>query len=362
MLNFYENDPIARILADQPRIRLFNQPSPIIRLRHLELHLKSNVSIFIKRDDLLWPFGGNKIRYLEFVLGQFEKSGCDCLVHGGGLTSNYLSQLAMIGATKGIEVHLAIGAQRPNVFEANQLVQGLCGANLHFIETDVSQQGNADSKKILAQKLRENGRKPFVIDYPNSNNTAYLGYMDCMREILQQSHASDTPFSHIVLCSGWHSYLGLRIGADITKSNCHITGFRPVSRGETWLSQSYPDFNLFLLDKINEFSEFLGIQLNTSGSFDLSEEQVGLGYAKYDQKTFEAISLLASKEGILLDPIYTGKAFTGLLARLSQGFFPPNSSVLFLHTGGVINLFSYKEELSNSLSHSSIFKNSAKEF
>lgn len=342
-------DAIARILDAQPRSRLHGGPSPVERLWRLERSLNANVSLFIKRDDMLRPLCGNKIRYLEFVLGLYEQSGCDCLIHGGGLTSNYLAQLAMVGAARGIDVHLAISAHRPSTLQANQLIQGLCGAGLHFSEVDVSKASNVEPKMALAQQLREQGRKPFVIDYPLSNYTAYLGYMDCMREILLQSVEADTPFSHIVLCSGWHSYLGLRIAADMVRPNLVITGFRPARREGTWLGREYPDFDLFLRDKVTEFAKFLGIPIAT-GAFDLSEDQVGPGYAKFDPRTFEAMRLLASTEGVLLDPVYTGKAFTGLLDRLARGFFPAGSSVLFIHTGGVANLFRFSEELSHSFS------------
>lgn len=343
------HDVIARILESHPRTRLFGGPSPIERLWRLERHLNANVSLFIKRDDMLRPLCGNKIRYLEFVLGQYEKSGCDCLIHGGGLTSNYLTQLAMVGAARGIDVHLAIGAQRPDILQANQLIQALCGAGLHFSEVDVSQASNAEPKMALAQQLREQGRKPFVIDYPLSNYTAYLGYMDCMREILLQSAEVDVPFSHVVLCSGWHSYLGLRIAADMVRPDLGIIGFRPVRREGTWIGRKYPDFDLFLRDKVNEFAEFLGVPLTTA-AFDLSEDQVGPGYAEFDLRTLEAMRLLASTEGILLDPVYSGKAFAGLLERLAQGVFPSGSSVLFIHTGGVANMFRFNEQLSHSFS------------
>lgn len=343
------DDPIGRLLDSQPRTRLFCGPSPIERLRRLERCVNADISLFIKRDDMLRPLCGNKIRYLEFVLGLYEKSGSDCLIHGGGLPSNYLAQLAMVGAARGIEVHLAISAHRPNILQSNQLIQALCGAVLHFSEVDSSQASNAEPKLAIAQQLRDQGRKPFVIDYPLSNYTAYLGYMDCMREILLQSAEADTPFSHVVLCSGWHSYLGLRIAADMVRPELGITGFRPARRDGTWLGRTYPDFDLFLHAKVNEFAEFLGIPITTE-VFDLSEGRVGSGYAKFDQPTFQAMKLLASTEGILLDPVYTGKAFAGLLERMAEGFFPSGSSVLFIHTGGVANLFRFNEELSHCIS------------
>ncbi len=343
------HDAISQILEQHPRVRLSRGLSPIERLCRLERQLNANVPLFIKRDDMLRPFCGNKIRYLEFVLGLYAKSDCDCLIYGGGLTSNYLTQLAMVGAARGIEVHLAIGTRKPDILQSNQLIQALCGAKLHFTEVDVSRASNAEPKMVVAQRLRAQGRKPFVLDYPLSNYTAYLGYMDCMREILLQSEEIDTPLTHVLLCSGWHSYLGLRIAADLVRPEMGIIGFRPIRREETWLGRMYPDFNLFLREKVDEFADFLGVPLTTA-TFDLSEEHVGPGYAEFDSRTVEAMRLLASTEGILLDPVYNGKAFAGLLDRLAHGAFPGGSSVLFIHTGGVTNMFRFNEQLSRRLS------------
>lgn len=343
-MNDFDRDPINRILQRYPRVQLYQEFSPVVPLRNLQRRLSADIDIWIKRDDMLLPFFGNKLRYLEFVLGAYEHSGCDCIVYGGGAKSNYLGQLALIGAARNIEIHLAVSGSKPELPPPNPAVAALAGATIYYTDIDPKLIGNSASKSVIARQLVDKGRQPFVLDYPFSNYSAYLGYMACMREIAMQSADLGRRFTHVVLCSGWHSYLGLRLGADLVCPSLSIVGFRPSARGNTWLGLKYPNFDKFLHDKIREFSAFIGQSL-AMPEFDLSEEAVGRGYGQVDNDTLEAISLLASTEGILLDPVYTGKAFAGFLARLRRGFFPKESTVLFIHTGGIMNLFSTSAEL-----------------
>lgn len=338
-------EKLEALLEAWPRRVLFSQPSPIQRLSRLGKALDTPAALYIKRDDQLRCFFGNKIRYLEYVLGLYDQAGADCLLHAGGMTSNYMAQLALIGASEGIPIHLILDGEKPEVFTGNPLLEEMCGARVHYQKKN--EPTNRERKKKLAQKLRDQGRRPYVIDYPYSNFTAYLGYMRCYLEICEQEKKGPQ-FDMICLCSGWHSYLGLRMAADLLGHQRDIVAFRPARWNDSGLYALFPDFNTFLGDKVKEFASFLGMDI-PCGKFQISEGYVGPGYGKTDARTLAAIHLLAIQEGILLDPIYSGKAFAGLLEFLSTTEGNGRRNILFIHTGGTVNLFSFTREITGYL-------------
>ncbi len=333
---------LKKILDQYPHRTLYNVDSPIQRLDRLEKVLNTGVRIFIKRDDELRPFFGNKMRYIEYVLGQYDDAGADCLVHSGGLTSNYMAQLAMTGAIEGIPVHLILTGEKPGTVTGNYLLQKLCGAHVYFSE-NIRANTNSKDKSSLGRDLAEKGHKPYIVDYPWSNYSAYLGYMRCFEELHRQSNDIGK-FDRIFLCSGWHSYLGLKAGAQILKSDIKITAFRQSYWKDGGLSIEYPEFSLFLKEKINEINDFLDIDIPFS-SMDVRETMVGKGYGITDSQTLSAIRLLASNQSIFLDPIYSGKAFAGVIRAIQDGEVKPGESVLFIHTGGSTNIFGYTDEM-----------------
>lgn len=341
-------DFVQEVLDRFPNIPLVDQPSPIHRLRNLERDMGSQVEIYVKRDDLLRPLSGNKIRYLEFILGDYKLSNADCIIHAGGLTSNYLTQLAIVGAAEQIPIHLIVRAEEPDTLQGNLLLSEIFGAKIHYIAatTDLT---NKEIKEELACELKSQGITPYVIDYPLSNYHSYLGYMKGYLEIVGQIASGELPqIDHIYLCSGWHSYLGLVVAESFIGKKIGITSIRPSHWKDSGLGSLFPDFQNFLHLKIKEFAEFLGMTINI-GSFDNTEDYVGLGYGNVDNATLESISLVARTEGMLLDPIYTGKAMTGLLDHISTGKLHAGTKVLFIHTGGWSNLPSFSSPITKFL-------------
>jgi len=336
------------LLRNHPRYLLAVKPSSVHRMVHMEKELGTDVELWIKRDDLLKPFFGNKLRYIEYILGEYYRSGADCLVHAGGLTSNFMCSLAMIGAEFQIPVHLILTGERPSPLTGNPLLCELFGAHVTYTK---GREGTSNSsvKTQIAERLIAEGLKPFVIDYPLSNFLPYLGYINCYAEIMDQVDGGECPKpDHIILCSGWHSYLGLRIASDLIGDSTQITAIHAGYWAGSGLDQIYPQEGEFLLEKVKEFSQFLEIELPTH-SFDMDDSYVGSGYGITDERCLQAMHLAAKSEGVLLDPIYSAKAMAGLIDYIHKGRFFPGDRVLFIHTGGFGNVFNYNQDISNLL-------------
>lgn len=327
--------------AAAPRRSLYEKPSAVSRMRALERAIGANLELYVKRDDALKPLFGNKLRYIEFIFGAYDALGADCLVHCGGLLSNYLAQLAVAGAQEHIPVHLIMAGERPAVLEGNPLIAETFGARVTYRSGSCSRM-----KAELAEQLAKAGHRPFVIDAPFTNHSAILGYLRGWDELRGQIARGEIPEpNYIVLCSSGNSYLGLRIGAALDKSNVRITAMTPIRFADAGLSHIAPSRQEFLRKKISEFAEFAGVSPNVS-SIDADESFVGEGYGIPTAQSVSAVRLLAETEGLLLDPIYTGKAMAGLLQYTRSGQFAAGARVLFVHSGGFANFFASHDAFS----------------
>mgnify|MGYP004002208539 FL=1 len=187
-----------------------------------------------------------------------------------------MTQLAMVGAEMGIPVHLIFNEKSPFIIEGNHLLVKYFGANVHYNHGN-NKLSNTERKKELASDLLSGGDKPFVIDYPISNYTAYFGYMRCLLELIKQMEDGcfdDAKNLHVFICSGWHSYLGMRMAADILKTDIRITAYRPTYWLGGGLDNFYPNFEIFIKDKVSEFSDYIDYEIPTY-KFDLREEFIG---------------------------------------------------------------------------------------
>jgi len=331
---------IDNVLNDFPRANLsIVDKTPVQRLFNIEKLLNTDVKIYIKRDDMLRPYFGNKLRYLEYIVGHYKSEKFDSIIHAGGTNSNYMGQLAMIGAIEDIPIHIILN-KRPDTLQGNPLIEKLFGANLYFSDKK-NDNTNSLPKEKLRKKLVSNGQKPYVIDYPEGNYFAYLGYMRAFNEIISQQANFD--IDHIYLCSWHHTHMGLEFGKHLLGSKINIVPISPTYWADFAHFESYRHF---LSEKVIEFSSFMKIKFNIEEK-GLIDEFVGKGYGIPSNGSLEAMSIMAKYEGIILDPIYTGKAFYGLMEHIKSGKINNQDSVLFIHTGGVFNLFQYNQEISD---------------
>ncbi len=326
---------ISQQLNRFARLPLFNAPTALEKLPRLSSTLGRD--IYIKRDDTTqFALGGNKVRKLEYLLADALHAGADTLITAGAIQSNHVRQTAAAAARLGLGclalLENPIGTQDSNYLSnGNRLLLDLFDAQIEL----VANLDNADQLlQQAAERLRSLGKTPYVVPIGGSNALGALGYVRAGLELTQQIEESGQTFAAVVLASGsagTHSGLALALAERLPQ--LPVVG---VTVSRTVATQ---------LPKVQGLAErtaeLLGVPLPNAFKVDLWDEYFAPRYGEPNAGTLAAIKLLASQEGVLLDPVYTGKAFAGLLDGIANGCFAGNEPLLFLHTGGSPALFAY---------------------
>ena len=308
-------------LSEFPRIPLGLFPTPIHRLDHISSLLGTNV--YIKRDDLSGlGLGGNKVRKLEFLLAEAKAQGAELVFTTGGAQSNHAMLTAAAAGKLGMTPILILKKRGVIERRGNQLLEHLMGTDVRFVDTDDYADIYAEMDRV-GQAL---GRPYYKIPCGGSNALGSLGYVACAQEIAGQG----LHFDHIVCAEGSGGTMaGLALGAKL---------FLPGTRVWGMMVDTDP-FETITPALMREAAALLGAELTIGPEDYTLRDQCGPGYAIPSAEGNAAIALMAAQEGLFLDPVYTGKAFAGLLALAREGAFAPEEKVLFLHTGGAGGLF-----------------------
>jgi D-cysteine desulfhydrase len=321
-----------------PRFRLAQLPTPIERLARLSREL-GGPELLVKRDDQTGlAFGGNKTRKLEFLVGQALEQGADTLVTVGAAQSNHCRQTAAAAAKAGLKCELILNGDRPELPQGNLLINQLLGAREHWI----MRSQRADKLHELPEQLRAQGRKPYVIGVGGSNGVGATGYVVAMMELMEQLSALKLKVDHIVFgSSSGGTQAGLIVGARTTGFTGGLHGLS-IDKGD----QELESYEKEVAQIANESAAYIGFDAR----FDWREIKmipgyVGKGYGVVGDSEREAIRMMARNEGIILDPVYAGRAFGGLVDLIRKRFFKRGERVLFWHTGGAPALFAYSKEL-----------------
>ncbi|ARD43120.1 D-cysteine desulfhydrase family protein [Colwellia sp. PAMC 21821] len=321
-----------------PREPLGFFPTPLVELTKLSKKL-NGPKIYMKRDDNTGlALGGNKTRKLEFIIGDALAQGADTIVTAGAAQSNHCRQTAAAAASLGLECHLVLGGQEPEKSDGNLLLDKIFGCKIHWSGTN---RKGEDIPEIVEQ-LKKTGKKPYVVPYGGSNELGALAFLEAFKELESQRQNINASFTHIVFASssgGTHA--GLMLGNKIFKSSYKVVGIN-IDKGET---DKVP-FNQYIVSLANNTAKLIGENLNFSDTdLILNADYVGEGYGVIGALENEAISMTAQTEGILLDPVYTGRAMGGLIDMIRTGKIKKTDSVLFWHTGGAPALFAYSNDL-----------------
>ena len=324
-------------LSRFPRIFLAHLPTPLERLDRLTREL-GGPEIWIKRDDCTGlSTGGNKTRKLEFLMAEAEAQGADTVITQGATQSNHARQTAAFAAKRGLACHILLedrtGSNDPNYnMNGNVLLDHLHGA------TTSRRAGGVDmaaEMEVLADRLRAEGRKPYVIPGGGSNPTGALGYVNCAFELVSQANDRGLVVDQIVTATG---SAGTQAGL--------VTGLKALNAGIPLLGigvrapKEKQEENVFALAQ--KTAEKLGCPgVVARGDVVANCDYVGQGYGIPRADTLEAIAMFAQLEGILLDPVYSGKGAAGLIDLVRKGQFRKGQRVVFLHTGGAAGLFGY---------------------
>lgn len=323
--------------------KLTIEPSPIYRLKRLEKEIGFKGEIWIKREDRLRNNFGHKIRYLEYVIGEFYSKNHNSIIWAGGDNSNYLFQIALLGKELNIKTHLyATEAKQGNLGYNAKLAKLLC-PDLTILKID-EKNSNAQLKAKKGEYLKNNGENPLILSYPTSNYFGYAGYVRFYKELKSQIELQDNLiFDTIVMCSGWHSFLGLTEAINFDNNETKVIGVRPGLWSESSLSNKATiKFEDFLNNKIIEFWNFLDLEIpSRSVKHELINLRDEKGYGTTNDDLIEVIRLLAKTEGIFLDPIYNAKAFLEQLRRIKSGEISDKSKTLFVYSGGQNNFYQF---------------------
>ncbi|WP_285960500.1 D-cysteine desulfhydrase [Pseudomonas tohonis] len=326
---------IAAALARVPRLELVTSPTPLEPLAHLSRQLGRDIRV--KRDDIT-PFalGGNKVRKLEYLAQDALAQGADVLVTAGAIQSNHVRQTAALAARLGLScvalLENPIGTADRNYLEnGNRLLLDLFGTEVQLVPNlDTADQLLAEA----AERLRAAGRTPYVVPIGGSNALGALGYVRAGLELAEQIKAGGVRPSAVVLASGSAgTHAGLALALEHTLPGIRVVGVT-VSRPDATQRPKVEGL-------LQRTAELLGVPVPTGLRVELWDQYFAPRYGEPNAGTLGAIRQVASSEGLLLDPVYTGKAFAGLLDGLERGAFEGNGPVIFLHTGGSPALFAY---------------------
>jgi D-cysteine desulfhydrase len=327
-------------LARFPRRRYTPGFTPIEALPRLSAAI-GGPALLIKRDDLLGlAGGGNKTRKLEFLVADALAQGCDTLITVGAPQSNHCRLTLAAAAKEGLACRLVIEERVPGSFKPDALgnnllfdLMGAAGVRMVPAGTDLAAELAAEAATVTAA-----GGKPYVIVGGGSNPLGALGYAACAQEIMAQSFDMGLAFDHIVVASGSAgTHAGLVAGLVALNAGVPVTGIN-VRR-----ARAEQEANVHRLAVAT--ADLLGTPAPAAADIVALDDWVGAGYSLPTPAMVEAVRTLAAAEGILLDPVYTGKAFAGLLALSRSGHFAPGARVLFLHTGGSPALHAYAGDL-----------------
>jgi 1-aminocyclopropane-1-carboxylate deaminase/D-cysteine desulfhydrase-like pyridoxal-dependent ACC family enzyme len=325
----------ASIAGAYPRFPLTTLPTPLERAHGFERALGEAGAaqvprIHIKRDDLLsLAMGGNKIRNLEFSIGQALEEGATDVVTAGRSQSNHC-RLTAAGCVKaGLRPHLVMMGREPAVTEANLLLDGLFGARVYYTNSD----DRADRQRMVdevAGSIREAGGRSLVIPVGGADARGAVGHALNALEIAAQCEVlGEQPDAIVLATATGGTQAGLLAGIAAEGRRARVIGYH-VS--DTNVRPAVEQLS-------RDVATMIGAPVSSLGEVTIDGSQRGAGYGVPSSAGVAAIELLARSEGVVLDPVYTGKAFAGLIAAIRAGHFAPSESVVFLHTGGTPTMF-----------------------
>lgn len=325
-----------------PRLALAHLPTPLETLPRLRAALQTEYPgrpvprLLVKRDDQTGlACGGNKTRKLEFLLGEALAQGADTVLTVGAPQSNHCRQTAAAAAKAGLRCLLVLGGNAPRLAGGNLLLDRLLGAQIIWA-------GQQDRLALLAEAAQSqaaNGYRPYVVPYGGSSPAGAAGYALAVQELLAQTQAAGWQVDHVVTASSsGGTQAGLVVGA-------WATGFAGQIHGIS-IDQRAGDYQPALVELAQQTAGLLGApHAFRADEIIVHDAYLGGGYGVLGDAERAAIDLLAQTEGLLVDPVYTGRALAGLLDLIRQGRFAASETVLFWHTGGLPALFAYAEQL-----------------
>lgn len=322
------------------KINIANLPTKIEKLEKISTEL--GVNIFLKRDDQTGSeVSGNKVRKLEYSIKEAIDQGCDTLITCGGIQSNHARSTAAAAIKAGLSSILVLRTNEEPEVDGNYFIDRLLGADIKFITSDEYSNNRQEIMENIVKELEKDGRKGYIIPEGASNGVGSLGYINFVKEVLEFEEKTDVIFDTIVVAVGsGGTYAGIHMGNDISlDGKRRVVGFNVCDTAEFFKEK--------VEEIIKESKEYLNekdLKKVKSENMDIIDGYVGEGYALSTEEELNFIWDLAKKEGVILDPVYTGKAMFGLHNEIKKGSFKNSKNILFVHTGGLFGLFPKKNQ------------------
>jgi L-cysteate sulfo-lyase len=324
-----KTEEVKAVLSRFPQTAISLLPTPLHRLENVSRMLKA--SVFCKRDDMTgFVFGGNKTRKLDFLIAEALEKGYDTLITMGALQSNFCRMAAGAAVTRGMEAHLILGGSKPDKFTGNLLVDQFLGANIHTIDTmDWDKWGEYASE--IETRLTSQGKKVCFLPVGGSVPTGVLGYIAGFLEIMEDCQRLGIEFSRIFFADGsLGTHAGLLIGSALCGWSGEIVGIS-VAKGSK-------EARVEIADLCQQTFEKLELTVDLPPII-VDDGYIGESYGCPTEAGKEAIQIFCKADGVFLDEVYSGKAAAGLIDYCRSSRIPADENVLFLHTGGNIELF-----------------------
>ena len=324
-------------LARFPRVRMFPAPTPLERLDNLSRRL-NGPEIWIKRDDCtVMATGGNKVRKLEWLIGDALAQGAEHVITQGAVQSNHVRQTAAAARKFGLKCsalleHRVPTNDRDYLESGNVFLDGLFGCEIEYRPSGLNMNQELEAK---AEELRSRGEKIYAIPGGGSNRVGALGYVSCAQELVQQADEMGLWIDRIVTATGSAgTHAGLVVGLEGMNANIPVLGIG------VRMPKDIQEGNVYRLAR--ETAEYVGIKGQIAReAVEANCDYIGDGYGIPTAGMVEAVRMVAEEEGILLDPVYSGKAMAGLIDLIRKGAFKKGERLVFLHTGGAVGLFGY---------------------
>jgi D-cysteine desulfhydrase len=318
------------------KLNLANLPTRIEKLERLTEYL-GGPNIYIKRDDQTGTeVSGNKVRKLEFAVREAQEQGCNMLITCGGIQSNHARATAAVAAKLGMKSCLVLRGDKAASPDGNHFLDLLLGADVRFVSPEDYKNRRMEIMEEIKNEYRMKGMEPYIIPEGASNGIGTFGYYGAMEEIVNQQKEMGIVFDGIFLAVGsGGTYAGLQLANKALNNRGKIYGINVCDNEEYFVNRIYD----ILVESKKYYSEEIAINKD---EINIIDGYVGTGYAKSRREELEFIHFLAKLEGLILDPVYTGKAMYGLVQEIKKGRFRECNNILFIHTGGIFGLFPQK--------------------
>jgi len=317
------------------RLSLANLPTPLTRLERFA-GIPEGVEVWVKRDELTGlEVSGNKIRKLEFSLAEARAQGCDTLITCGGLQSNHCRATAILGARMGFKVHLILRGESPEIAQGNLLLDRLTGAEISYLPASAWRE-HIDFAHQLQKDYVAQGHHAFFIPTGASDEIGLWGYIAACQELKEDFERLNLNPDYIVCATGsGGTQGGLLVGRELLNLPGKVVAFN-VSDDASYFARK-------IEEDVSLWSQRYKIDFDVQSlPIKTIEGYLGPGYGHAGPEIFATISQLARSDGLFLDPVYTGKAFHGMVSELNQGAsgqLPEARQVVFIHTGGLFGVF-----------------------